>query len=127
MPDYSDYNHGKPNNYSLQNAKRKIEHMSGGQLVEKVSIERGGPKDASGQYTPYPLDDETDVTSEVIDKVYLEQCLALLSPEDRELLVRHANGETYTALAKDYGYANASGVRKRIERIKKQITEKFTA
>ncbi len=127
LPDHSDYNHGKPNNYSLQNAKRKIEHMSGGQLVEKVSIERGGPKDASGQYTPYPLDDATDVTSEVIDKVYLEQCLALLSPEDRELLVRHANGETYTALAKDYGYANASGVRKRIERIKKQITEKFIA
>ena len=70
------------------------------------------------------MDDATDVTSEVIDKVYLEQCLALLSPEDRELLVRHANGETYTALAKDYGYANASGVRKRIERIKKQITPK---
>ncbi len=126
LPDYSDYNHGKPNNYSLQNAKRKIEHMSGGQLVEKVSIERGGPKDVSGQYTPYPLDDETNVTTEVIDKIYLEQCLALLSPEDRELLVRHANGETYTALAKDYGYANASGVRKRIERIKKQITEKFS-
>ena len=39
LPDYSDYNHGKPNNYSLQNAKRKIEHMSGGPLVEKVSIE----------------------------------------------------------------------------------------
>jgi hypothetical protein len=127
LPDYSDYNHGKPNNYSLQNAKRKIEHISGGKLVEKVSIERGGPKDASGQYTPYPLDDATDVTSEVIDKVYLEQCLALLSPEDRELLVRHANGESYTALAKDYGYANASGVRKRIERIKKQITENFSA
>ena len=127
LPDYSDYNHGKPNNYSLQNAKRKIEHMSGGQLVEKVSIERGGPKDASGQYTPYPLDDATDVATEVIDKIYLEQCLALLSPEDRELLVRYANGESYTALAKDYGYANASGVRKRIERIKKQITEKFSS
>ena len=28
---------------------------------------------------------------------------------------------------KDYGYVNASGVRKRIERIKKQITEKFSA
>ena len=121
LPDYSDYNHGKPNNYSLQNAKRKIEHISGGKLVEKVSIERGGPKDASGQYTPYPLDYATDVTSEVIDKVYLEQCLALLSPEDRELLMRHANGESFTALAKDYGYANASGVRKRIERIKKSI------
>lgn len=126
-PDYSDYNHGKPNNYSLQNAKRKIEHMTDGQLVEKVSLERGGPKDASGQYTPYPLDDETDVTAEVIDKVYLEQCLALLSPEDRELLIRHTNGETLTALAKDYGYANASGVRKRIERIKKRITENFSA
>ena len=95
--------------------------------VEKVSLERGGPIDSSGQYTPYPLDDVIDVTAEVIDKVYLEQCLALLSPEDRELLIRHANGETLTALAKDYGYANASGVRKRIERIKKHITEKFSA
>ena len=127
LPDYSDYNCGKPNNYSLQNAKRKIEHIIDGQLVEKVSLERGGPIDSSGQYTPYPLDDVTDVTAEVIDKVYLEQCLALLSPEDRELLIRHANGETLTALAKDYGYANASGVRKRIERIKKHITEKFSA
>lgn len=127
LPDYSDYNCGKANNYSLQNAKRKIEHIIDGQLVEKVSLERGGPIDSSGQYTPYPLDDVTDVTAEVIDKVYLEQCLALLSPEDRELLIRHANGETLTALAKDYGYANASGVRKRIERIKKHITEKFSA
>ena len=127
LPYYSDYNCGKPNNYSLQNAKRKIEHIIDGQLVEKVSLERGGPIDSSGQYTPYPLDDVTDVTAEVIDKVYLEQCLALLSPEDRELLIRHANGETLTALAKDYGYANASGVRKRIERIKKHITEKFSA
>lgn len=127
LPDYSDYNCGKPNNYSLQNAKRKIEHIIDGQLVEKVSLERGGPIDSSGQYSPYPLDDVTDVTAEVIDKVYLEQCLALLSPEDRELLIRHANGETLTALAKDYGYANASGVRKRIERIKKHITEKFSA
>lgn len=127
LPDYSDYNCGKPNNYSLQNAKRKIEHIIDGQLVEKVSLERDGPIDSSGQYTPYPLDDITDITAEVIDKVYLEQCLALLSPEDRELLIRHANGETLTALAKDYGYANASGVRKRIERIKKHITEKFSA
>ncbi len=127
LPDYSDYNCGKPNNYSLQNAKRKIEHIIDGQLVEKLSLERGGPIDSSGQYTPYPLDDVTDVTAEVIDKVYLEQYLALLSPEDRELLVRHVNGETLTALAKDYGYANASGVKKRIERIKKQITEKFSA
>lgn len=127
LPDYFDYNCGKPNNYSLQNAKRKIEHIIDRQLVEKVSLERGGPIDSSGQYTPYPLDDVTDVTAEVIDKVYLEQCLALLSPEDRELLIRHANGETLTALAKDCGYANASGVRKRIERIKKHITEKFSA
>ena len=127
LPDYSDYNCGKAINYSLQNAKRKIEHIIDGQLVEKVSLERGGPIDSSGQYTPYPLYDVIDVTAEVIDKVYLEQCLALLSPEDRELLIRHANGETLTALAKDYGYANASGVRKRIERIKKHITEKFSA
>ena len=33
VPDYSDYNQKKPNNYSLQNAKRKIENMIDGQLV----------------------------------------------------------------------------------------------
>ena len=116
VPDYSDYNHEKPNNYSLQNAKRKIEHMIDGQLVEKVSME----------HTSYQ--DTTDIAAEVIDKVFLEECLALLSPEDRVLLTRHyINGETLTSLAKDYGYVNASGVRKRIERIKKQITEKFSA
>ena len=116
LPDYSDYNQKKPNNYSLQNAKRKIEHTIDGQLVEKVPIEQA------------PLQDTVDIATEVIDKMFLEECLALLSPEDRGLLTRHyINGETLTSLAKDYGYANASGVRKRIERIKKQITEKFSA
>ena len=115
LPDCADYNQNKPNNYSLQNAKRKIEHTMGGQLVEKISIDQS------------PLKDTTDIAAEVIDKVFLEQCLALLSPEDRALLTRYANGESLTSLAKDYGYANASGVRKRMERIKKQITEKFSA
>ena len=116
LPDYSDYNQSKTNNYSLQNAKRKIEHMIDGQLVEKGPMEQ----------TSYQ--DTTDIATEVIDKVFLEECLALLSPEDRGLLTRHyINGETLTSLAKDYGYVNASGVRKRIERIKKQITEKFPA
>ena len=116
LPDYSDYNQSKPNNYSLQNAKRKIEHMIDGQLVENVSIEKA------------PLQDTVDIATEVIDKMFLEECLALLSSEDRELLIRYyGNQETLTSLAKDYGYVNASGVRKRIERIKKQITEKFSA
>ena len=115
VPDYADYNHQKPNNDSLQNAKRKIEHMMGGRLVEKVPTEQA------------PLQDTNDIATKVIDKVFLEQCLSLLSPEDRELLTRYADGETLTSLAKNYGYANASGVRKRIERIKKQITEKFSA
>ena len=116
LPDYSDYNQKKPNNYSLQNAKRKIEHMIDGQLVKKVPIEQA------------PLQDTVDIATEVIDKVFLEDCLALLSPEDRGLLTRHyVNGETFTSLAKDYSYVNASGVRKRIERIKKQITEKLSA
>lgn len=127
MPDYADFNHSKPDNYSFQNARRKIEHTTDGKLVEKVSLERGGQKDADGQYAPYPLGDTTDVASDVIDQVSMEQCLAQLSPKDRELLIRHANGETLTSLAKAYGYANASGVRKRIERIKKEITEKFSA
>lgn len=127
LPDYADYNHGKPNNYSLQNAKRKIEHTTDGKLVEKVSLERGGPQDAGGQYTPYPLNDTTDVAADVIDRISMEQCLAQLSPEDRDLMARYANGESLTALAKEYGYAHASGVRKRIERIKKEIKEKISA
>ena len=121
LPDYADFNHSKPDNYSLQNARRKIEHTTDGKLVEKVSLERGGQKDADGQYAPYPLGDTTDLVSDVIDQVSMEQCLVHLSPKDRELLIRHANGETLTSLAKAYGYANASGVKKRIERIKKQI------
>ena len=115
VPDYSDYNSGKPNNYSLHNAQRKIEHMVGGRLVEKISMET------------LPLEDTTNVAEEMLDKIYLKECLSSLSPEDRELLTRYADGETLTALAKDYGYANASGVKKRIERIKKQILEKFSA
>ena len=73
------------------------------------------------------LEDSTDVSKEATDRLFLEECLSSLSPEDRELLTRYADGETLTALAKDYGYANASGVKKRIERIKKQILEKFSA
>jgi hypothetical protein len=127
LPDYADYNHGKPNNYSLQNAKRKIEHTTDGKLVEKVSLERGGQKDADGQYAPYPLGDTTDLVSNVIDQVSMEQCLARLSYEDREILLRYADGESLTALAKEFGYANAGGVRKRIERIKKEIQKKISA
>ena len=115
VPDYSDYNHEKPNNYSLQNAQRKIEHMMGGRLVEKISTEN------------LPLEETTDVSEEVINRLFVEECLSSLSPEDRELLTRYADGETLTALAKDYGYSNASGVKKRIERIKKQILEKISA
>lgn len=127
LPDYADFNHSKPDNYSLQNARRKIEHTTDGKLVEKVSLERGGPQDAGGQYTPYPLNDTTDVAADVIDLISMEQCLAQLSPEDRDLMARYANGESLTALAKEYGYAHASGVRKRIERIKKEIKGKISA
>ena len=114
VPDYSDYNSGKPNNYSLQNAQRKIEHMMEGQLVEKISMDN------------LTLEDSTDVSKDVTDRLFLEECLSSLSPEDRELLTRYADGETLTALAKDYGYSNASGVKKRIERIRKQILENFS-
>lgn len=64
----------------------------------------------------------------IYDTVAYYTALIQATPEDRELLIRHyINGEPLTALAKAYGYANASGIRKRIERIKKQITEKFSA
>ena len=71
VPDYSDYNSGKPNNYSLQNAKRKIEHQIDGHLVEKDSIEN------------LPLPDTMDIATEVIDKVYLEECLFFSPPRTK--------------------------------------------
>ncbi len=49
----------------------------------------------------------------------------LLSETDREILIRHANGETYAALANAYGYKTAGGMQKRIARIKKQVVSQM--
>ena len=53
MPSYEDYNRSKPENRSLISAARKIEHTKNGAIVEKVSIETGGPKDENGKAYAY--------------------------------------------------------------------------
>lgn len=57
--------------------------------------------------------------------IMVQQCLSLLSETDREILIRHANGETYAALANAYGYKTAGGMQKRIVRIKKQVADRM--
>ena len=39
----------------LISAARKIEHTKNGAIVEKVSIETGGPKDENGKATPLEI------------------------------------------------------------------------
>ena len=125
MPAYEDYNRSKPENRSLISAARKIEHTKSGAIVEKVSIETGGPKDENGKATPLEIASSDDMVAEITDRIMVQQCLSLLSETDREILIRHANGETYAALANAYGYKTASGMQKRIARIKKQVANRM--
>lgn len=125
MPAYEDYNRSKPENRSLISAARKIEHTKNGAIVEKVSIETGGPKDENGKATPLEIASSDDMVAEITDRIMVQQCLSLLSETDREILIRHANGETYAALANDYSYKTASGMQKRIVRIKKQVANRM--
>lgn len=125
MPAYEDYNRSKPENRSLISAARKIEHTKNGAIVEKVSIETGGPKDENGKATPLEIASSDDMVAEITDRIMVQQCLSLLSETDREILIRHANGETYAALANAYGYKTAGGMQKRIVRIKKQVANRM--
>lgn len=125
MPAYEDYNRSKPENRSLISAARKIEHTKNGAIVEKVSIETGGPKDENGKATPLEIASSDDMVAEVTDRIMVQQCLSLLSETDREILIRHANGETYASLANAYGYKTAGGMQKRIARIKKQVVSQM--
>ena len=127
MPAYEDYNRSKPENRSLISAARKIEHTKNGAIVEKVSIETGGPKDENGKATPLEIASSDDMVAEITDRIMVQQCLSLLSETDREILIRHANGETYAALANAYGYKTAGGMQKRIARIKKQVVNQMGA
>ena len=103
----------------------KIEHTKNGAIVEKVSIETGGPKDENGKATPLEIASSDDMVAEITDRIMVQQCLSLLSETDREILIRHANGETYAALANAYGYKTAGGMQKRIVRIKKQVANRM--
>ena len=123
MPAYEDYNQGKPHNRSLMDARRKIEHTVDGKIVEKISIETGGTDENGNDGVPFEIPASNDVIAEVTDKVFAEQCLAVLNNEDRKIMTRFADGETLESLARDFGYKTASGMLKRIERIRKQIQE----
>ena len=65
------------------------------------------------------------MVAEATERIMVQQCLSLLSETDREILIRHANGETYAALANAYGYKTAGGIQKRIVRIKKQVANRM--
>ena len=67
MPAYEDYNRSKPENRSLISAARKIEHTKNGAIVEKVSIETGGPKDENGKATPLEIASSDDMVAEITD------------------------------------------------------------
>ena len=110
IPAYEDYNENIPGNYDLIDAKRKIEHTTGGRIVEKDPLEEN-------------VTEVEDVGQIVTDKVMLESALASLDEADRDLLLRHAAGETYAELAADFGYKTAGGVQKRIERIRQKLKD----
>ena len=111
MPDYADFNPNKPQNHALIDAKRKIEHTKNGKIVENISLS--------------DLEHDTpDIANQATANIFVSECLSILTEEEKALLTRHANGETYESLATDFGYQTASGVRKKIERIKQKIIEK---
>lgn len=113
MPDYADFNMNKPENYSLLNAQRKIEHMTDGKLVQRA-----------------PLYEATQIVENEVERwntsLVVQDCLSVLSEKERSLFIDYADGRSLTELAKQYGYANASGVKKMVERIKKKILENFS-
>lgn len=112
MPDYADFNPNKPQNHALIDAKRKIEHTKNGKIVENISLSE--------------LEHDTpDIANQATANIFVSECLSVLTEEEKALLTRHVNGETYESLAKDFGYQTASGVRKKIERIKQKILEKM--
>ncbi|MBQ3927107.1 MAG: hypothetical protein II710_00515 [Clostridia bacterium] len=125
MPAYEDFNQSKQRNRSLANARRKIEHTVNGKIVEKVSLETGGMDENGNTGDPLEIPDTADMVSEVTDKVFAEQCMAVLTDEDREIMMRYAEGETLESLAGDFGYKTPGGMLKRIDRIRTQIKGKI--
>ena len=125
MPAYEDYNRGKPNNYSLISAARKIEHTVGGKIVPKISIETGGTDENGNGGKPLEIAATDDVIEDATNKIYAEECLAILDETDREIMLRHADGETYASLAKAFGYKTAGGMQKHIKKIKNQIADRM--
>lgn len=125
MPDYEDYNRGKPNNYSLISAARKIEHTVDGKIVPKISIETGGTDENGNGGKPLEIAATDDVIEDATNKIYAEECLAILDETDREIMLRHADCETYASLARAFGYKTAGGMQKHIKKIKKQIADRM--
>ena len=55
--------------------------------------------------------------STVVSQMYVEQFLDSLPPKDREMLELRMDGKTLEEIAKELGYANHSGVLKRLRKI----------
>ena len=123
MPDYSDFNTKRPGNYRYMDAKKKIEHTVNGKLVSKVSLETGGPPDEDGEPTPLEIEDPNNVIKEVAAKMTVEQCFALCTPKEKEILELNLKGKTLSYIAEKVGYHDASGVSKAIKRIGKKLID----
>jgi hypothetical protein len=79
-------------------ARRKIEHTVDGKIVEKISIETGGTDENGNEGVPLEISASNDVIAEVTDRVFAEQCLAILSNEDRDIITRYASGRHLSLL-----------------------------
>ncbi|MBQ8498043.1 MAG: hypothetical protein IJ489_11410 [Clostridia bacterium] len=51
-----------------------------------------------------------DIPNQATANLFVSECLSVLTEAEKAFLTRHANGETYESLAKDFGYQTASGV-----------------
>ena len=94
--------------------------LSGEIFFHNRSLQDMDPVSAASEIGFVMQSPETQI---VTDKVMLESALASLDETDRDLLLRHAAGETYAELAADFGYKTAGGVQKRIERIRQKLKD----
>ena len=85
--------------------------------VQTVSLEACLEEGYGGlSYLP---DAGQDVEEKVISQDYVERFLDTLSVKDAEILQRRMDGFTHDKIANELGYANHSGVIKRMQHIKK--------
>ena len=89
--------------------------------VKTVSLEKCLEDDEGGIY--YIPDKRQNIEATVIAKDFSERFFAALPERDREILQLRHDGFTYAEIADRLGYANHSGVIKRMKVIEKQFKQ----